>query len=124
MLHRWSPPCLGKGTCLKLQGTCYLADGPLKFLLKNVAGHGQGSCLLRSRAEWKWHSRTCKESSLGSAEAGTSPQTSPPPGTHVGLESSSSKLNSLLKYIFRLYVLPGSPLDSGMKRQATSWEQG
>lgn len=39
----------------------YLAARPLKFLLKNAAGHNHGIRLVCSSAEWKWHSRTCKE---------------------------------------------------------------
>lgn len=62
----------GKGTCLWLRGSHYLGSGLLKFLLKNMAGHGQGFCLLCSRAQWKWHSRIWEGGRWqGLAEAGT-----------------------------------------------------
>lgn len=62
----------GKGARLRLQGPHYLASGLLKFLLKNMAGHGQGFCLFCSRVEWKWQSRICGEGGWqGLAGAGT-----------------------------------------------------
>lgn len=68
----WSSPCLGRVPASGWGVSRYLASGLLKFLLKNMAGHGQGFCLLCSRVEWKWHSRICEEGrQQGLAEAGT-----------------------------------------------------
>lgn len=68
----YTGPPSGKGACLWLRGSHYLGSGLLKFLLKNMAGHGQGFCLLCSRTQWKWHSRIWEGGRWqGLAEAGT-----------------------------------------------------